>query len=247
MNKNKIAIITMANNDYLPFTKNCIKSLENIGLKDLIRVYCVDENCYDNISKEHKHTQLIKHNLSGDLDKLQRFPKGPAKLIKLARTESTFKDLVFLKFIALSDALKKHEYVFFVDGDVIFLCDKFIEYSLKNINDVDILFQSDSNLNEIDAPCSGVMFVKSNNKTQQFFDMKQVKSDLDYTKFIGDQDYVLKNKNKLMYGYFSKELFPNGKVFWENRDKLKPYLIHYNWCAGGQKYKRMKLSNGWFL
>ena len=55
--------------------------------------------------------------------------------------------------------------------------------------------------------------VKSNNKTQQFFDMKQVKSDLDYTKFIGDQDYVLKNKNKLMYEYFSKELFPNGKVF----------------------------------
>ena len=108
MNKNKIAIITMANNDYLPFTKNCIKSLEKIGLKDLIRVYCVDADCYENISKEHPHTQLIKHNLSGDLDKLQRFPKGPAKLIKLEKTESTFKDLVFLKFIALSDALKKY-------------------------------------------------------------------------------------------------------------------------------------------
>ena len=82
MNKNKIAIVTMANNDYLPFTKNCIKSLENIGLKDLIKVYCVDADCYENISKEHPHTQLIKHNLDGDLDKLQRFPKGPAKLIK---------------------------------------------------------------------------------------------------------------------------------------------------------------------
>lgn len=247
MNKNKIAIVTMANNDYLPFTKNCIKSLENIGLKDLIRVYCVDADCYENISKEHPNTQLIKHNLNGDIDKLQRFPKGSAKLIKLAKTESGFKDLVLLKFIAISDALKKYEYVFFVDGDVIFLCDKFIEYSLKNIVDRDVLLQSDTNLDEADAPCSGVMFVKRNKKTKQFFDIHQVKSDSDYDKFISDQDYVCKNRNKLTHEYFSKELFPNGKVFWENRDKLKPYLIHYNWCAGGQKHKRMKLSNGWFL
>ena len=52
--QNKISIITLANSGYLHFTRNCIQSLKNLGLGNIIIVYCVDEDCYSELKKEYK-------------------------------------------------------------------------------------------------------------------------------------------------------------------------------------------------
>ena len=66
---NKIAIITLANRGYLHFTRNCIKSLERLGITDLLKVYCVDKECYDELEKDYQNIEMIdgqyNKNVSG--------------------------------------------------------------------------------------------------------------------------------------------------------------------------------------
>ena len=49
----KLGFITLTNLGYLEYTKNCIKSLEQIGVEGL-KVYCIDQESFDKLDYDRK-------------------------------------------------------------------------------------------------------------------------------------------------------------------------------------------------
>lgn len=236
----KIAIISLANHGYLNFTKNCIKSLENIGLGGILKVYCADKDCYNELEKNYQNIEIIDGEYNKNVSKLCKYPRSDSM------TNTNFKNVVFLKFVAIHDALKNSN-VLFVDSDVVFLDDRFLEYLIDNINDNDVLFQSETNGHLDDQPCSGLMYMKNTPEVKNFFDPSVVICDKKWIENVGDQDYVRENKNKLRYNYMDVKLFPNGRYFQKYRSEINPYMVHYNWCRPKQKIKIMNRTGGWFI
>jgi len=237
---NNIQIITLANNGYLKFTYNCIKSLEKLGYNNLIKVYCADKKCYADLKTQYSNIEYIDSGYNKNISRLRRYPS------QKHYTETEFKDVVFLKFVAISDALEKSN-VIFVDSDVVFLNEKFLEYLLNNIKNNEILFQSESNGIDKNEPCSGLMYMKNSSNVKNFFDPSVVINDKEWTESVGDQDYVRENKNKLKYDYMDISLFTNGRVWRQEHKKLDPYMIHFNWMKVNMKVKLMKRTGVWFL
>lgn len=245
--KKNICVITMANYPYLDYTRNCIASLEKLGIYDLIKVYGVDEKTYRTFKKEYKNTELLEHTYGDKFSEIERFPRGIDKRIRNSNTETYFKNLVFLKFEAICHALDNFSYVMLIDGDVVIKNKNFLSFGIGLLEKHEIAIQSDSNGKEDHLPCSGVMMMKSTPTIKQFFDMKSVLHDDDYNKFVGDQDYVNKNYKKLNYSFLPLELYPNGRFYRETNKKLDSYLIHYNWCRENRKCSNMKKDNNWFI
>lgn len=240
---NKISIITLANHGFLNFTMNCIKSLENIGLGGQIKVYCIDDKCYDELSSSYQNCCLIDSEYNKKIDGLKIYPRSDNK------TESLYKDIMLMKYPAILDALENNELVLFLDADVVFHDNRFIEYLLKTIKDNDVLFQTetrDENIDE-DQPCAGLMFIRSNKATLDFYNPTNVANNEHYINNVGDQDYVRGNKNKLKHDYMDVKLFSNGRYFQAHRHKINPYMVHYNWCRPKQKLKIMRRTGGWFI
>jgi hypothetical protein len=255
--ENKIAIITLANHGFLNFTNNCIKSLEKLGLGDVMTVYCIDDKCYTELSSSYGNCCLIESEYNKKIDGLKMYPRSDDI------TESLYKDVVFMKFPAILNALEKNDYVLFLDADVVFQDNRFVDYLLKTIKDNDVLFQTEASDDEsdVDGPCSGIMFIRSNDKTLDFYNPSTVLNDKHYIDNVGDQDYVRGNKDKLKHDYMDVKLFPNGRYMFSdtgsvsrrfnyykrNRASVSPYMIHYNWCRPKFKVKLMKRTGDWFL
>lgn len=240
---NKIAIITLANHGFLNFTMNCIKSLEKIGLEGVMKVYCIDDKCYDELSSSYQNCCLIESEYNKKVSKLQIYPRANW------RRKTAYKDIMLMKYPAILDALENNDYVLFLDADVVFHDARFIDYLLENIKDNDVLFQSETSdgTTDKDAPCAGLMFIRSNKKTLDFYDPTNVVNDKHYINNVGDQDYVRGNVDNLKYDYMDVKLFSNGRYFQNFKSKLSPYMVHYNWCRPKQKIKIMKRTNGWFI
>lgn len=236
----KMEIITLANTGYINLTKNCIKSLDKLGISELLTVYCVDQECYDNIKKEHKKVKLLNSKYNKNISNLCKYPR------KDSMTNTNFKNVVFLKFVSIYDALRESN-LLFVDSDVVFLNEQFLEYLIDNINDNDILFQSETDGQTVNEPCSGLMYMKNSSNVKNFFNPSVVINDKEWTESVGDQDYVRGNKSKLKHDYMDVKLFPNGRYFQKHLGNISPYMVHYNWCRPKQKLKIMKRTGGWFI
>lgn len=242
MKKSEIKIITLANHGFLNFTKNSIASLERLQTNHQMKVYCVDDLCYNDLKQNYSECELIINEHNKSKSNLSVYPRSNSN------TNSGFKDIMLMKYPAISDALCNYEYVLFIDSDVIFKDDRFLEYLTENIKDNDVLFQSetDGSVETID-PCAGLMFIQSNENTLNFFNVDTVVSDKNFIENVSDQDYVRKNKNKLKHDYMDVNLFPNGRYFQKYINEISPYMIHYNWCRPRQKIKIMRRTGGWFI
>ncbi len=240
LDKENVKIITLANRGYLHFTRNCIKSLEKLEIRDLLKVYCADKECYDELRKDYQNIEMIDSEYNKNVSGLCKYPRSDSM------TNTNFKNVVFLKFVAIHDALKSSN-VLFVDSDVVFLGVGFLEYLIDNIKDNEILFQSETNGAGENEPCSGLMYMKNTSEVKNFFDPSVVICDKKWIENVGDQDYVRENKNKLRHDYMDVKLFPNGRYFQKYRSEINPYMVHYNWCRPKQKLKIMSRTGGWFL
>lgn len=241
--ENKIAIITLANHGFLNFTNNCIKSLEKTGLGGVMKVYCIDDKCYNELSSSYGNCCLIESEYNKKIDGLKVYPRSDSK------TESLYKDIMLMKYPAILDALENNDYVLFLDADVVFHDNGFIDYLMETIGDNDVLFQTETKdeKTDEDAPCAGLMFIRSNEKTLDFYNPTNVANDKHYINNVGDQDYVRGNKDKLKHDYMDVKLFSNGRYFQAHRHKINPYMVHYNWCRPRQKLKIMRRTGGWFI
>ena len=103
-----ISFITLTNKGYINFTRNCIKSLENINFPKILKVYCIDNECYDTLSQEYEHTLLVSMDDNSRIGTLESWH------------QNNFSNIVIEKFKIIYENLCKHEYVLFTDGDIVF-------------------------------------------------------------------------------------------------------------------------------
>lgn len=158
------------------------------------------------------------------------------------RSRANWTKITFYKFeiMKLFKNLKNNKFVCFTDGDVVFKNKNFIAYCIFSIGGHDLLIQNDSLDDESDENlCSGFMFIRSSEKTLNFFNPKYVKEKSDLVEGWGDQIYVNKHKGKLSYKLLPLSLFPNGRYFELNHLTITSYLIHFNWLIGHAKSSRI--------
>jgi hypothetical protein len=217
---NKIALITLTNNGYLKYTLNCLLSLKKIGIHD-IKTYSIGKRAFNAIRDAGYKTTLIDDELNNGF---QQFRTG------------NWSNVTFKKFEIIHENLKENDFVCFTDGDIVFKKKEFLDYCIDNIGYEDLLIQNDaeednSNFNL----CCGFMFIRSNEKTMNFFNPKIVKERSNITQDWDDQVYVNEHKDEISYKKLPLSLFPNGKYFYTNHSKIDPYIIHFNWVIGHSK------------
>lgn len=245
--QNKISIITLANSGYLHFTRNCIQSLKNLGLDNIIVVYCIDECSYRELKKEYKNVRFLDHSRDG-IDKLHTFPKRVTRMVRQKQTETAFKNICFMKFDAIQCEFKESSYVLFVDSDVVFLKHDFLETIHTQINNKELLVQSDSDGVDKNTVCAGLMYIRKNIETKKFFNWNTARLDENYELFISDQDYVQSNFKKLKNDFLSLEECPNGRYFSKHKHKIDPSIVHYNWASKSYtKIESMKQDGVWYI
>jgi hypothetical protein len=224
----KIAFITLTNNGYLEYTKNLIKSLEKINVNNL-KVYCNDDKCFNNLDYENKFK--IIHTDDEEIEDFHTFRSG-----------EEWAKIMFQKFRIIHRELLKNDYVLFTDGDIIFKDKRFLQDLLNRIDDNDLLIQNDKqNDNDDSELCAGFQFIKSNEKTLDFYNPEKVS----LKEFGCDQPYINKYKNKLIYEKLPLRKYPNGLYY--QTHKKNSYMIHYNYLIGHSKKEMMIKDNHWFI
>ena len=86
MEKNDVIFCTLTNHGYIKYTLNCLKSLENVGIKDKLHVYCSDKSSFEEIKTNHENTFYFKQDIIDENDK---------RLFKF--TEKQFQETMILK------------------------------------------------------------------------------------------------------------------------------------------------------
>jgi hypothetical protein len=227
-----IAFITLTNTGYINYTLNCLKSLENINFVLPLKCYCIGKDGYNILKNKNYNCSLIDEEENSNY---QIFRQG------------NWSNITFNKFKIIYENLLKYKYVCITDGDIVFENANFMDYLTQEILDKDMLIQNDwVDDNDDRVLCSGFMFIKSNEKTLDFFNpinMEIYKN----TPLWDDQIYVNNNKNKLNYTRLPLNLFPNGNYYYHYPSLLQPYLIHFNWVIGHEKRQKMVFHKKWFL
>lgn len=226
----KIAYITLTNDGYVELTKNCIESMKRCNLNDFLDVYCIDKGAYDKLGDYPK-----KHLLDIPTDDVESgFQKW---------REGNWYKVVYQKFRCIYKALCENDYVYYTDGDIIYCSDRFINDMKNRIDDNDLLIQNDKqNDNDDSELCSGIMYIKSNDKTREFFNP----ANIDFETFKSDQIYINKMKTTLTYERLPLKKYPNG-LYHREKNPNMPYIIHYNYLIGEQKKDMMMFHSNWFL
>ena len=232
-----VAFVTLTNNGYMPFTINCIESLKLINSEQNIECYCVDENCYNKLSKCYNTTLVHRvPNQSYHCKELQKFRKGDWSKVVINKLNVIYYNLL------------KHDYVLFADGDIVYEKNGFIQYchDMLQHDNLDLLIQSDGTITDENILlCSGFMFIKSNQLTKSLFNPLAV----DMDNFACDQIYINKQIKAmgLKYGVLPLDLFPNGKYYYQHSKSIKHnFIIHFNWCNVERKIPKMKRFNKFY-
>jgi hypothetical protein len=229
---NDVFFISLTNTGYILYTLNCLKSLEKINFNHPLHCYCIGEAGYNILKNRKIPCSLINETENSDF---QEFRKGK------------WSNVVHHKFEIIHSNLKKYKYVCITDGDIVYQKSDFMDYLLDNIKEHDMLIQNDTMSDDSTKNlCSGFMFIRSNKKTLEYFNPKNVKDFINKEGW-GDQLYLNSIKEKLNYKMLPLSLFPNGKYYYTHANNIRPYLIHFNWVIGQKKMVLMKEYNKWLL
>jgi hypothetical protein len=226
-----VAFITLTNTGYIDYTLNCLKSLENIKSPDLPQIYCIGADGVQKLQSLGYHAELINEEKNSNF--------------QIIRT-GNWSNIVYHKFEIIHKNLLTHDFVCITDGDIVYKNHKFMKFLLNKIGSRELLIQNDMLSNDkTDTLCSGFMFIKSTQNTVSLFDPINVKEFRDKEGW-GDQIYINSIKDRFNYKALPLELFPNGRFYYENHEKIRPYLVHFNWVKGNEKKEKMKKYGVWF-
>ena len=228
LDNNNISFITLTNTGCIHYTLNCIESLKRINIKQQLKVYCIGDTGYNALIKQNICCELIDDSAA---EKLEEFRKN------------NWSNVVYHKLKIIYDNLLNNKYVCITDGDIIYENNSIFDYLLDNIDENDLLIQSEGIWNN--SVCSGFMFIKSNETTLSIFNpanIEQYRNNVEWD----DQVYINEIKFKLKFKMLPLTLFPTGQYYYEYSEKLQPYLIHFNWIVGNEKKNKMIQYNKWY-
>lgn len=234
--KDTVSFITLSNLGYVDLTRNCYKTLENVGCIHSLKCYCIDEESEKILKETHSIANVFSvPNLKFGFKHMPKF------------RDENWNKVVINKFNIIFDNLLTSEYVLFTDGDIVYEKNGFVEFCLDKIqkDGADILIQNDgdhdSSRNNL---CTGFMFIKSNETTRNFFDPSKI----NIQTFRCDQIHINHNKHKLHLSVLPLHLFPNGGYYKSHQSSIdEPFLIHFNWCGGDQKIRWMKNCQKYYV
>lgn len=251
-------IISYSNYGYLAFAKNMLLNLNKLLKFHKVYFYCLDEKIYHalkNLSLENLDItfSLVRDaNLSSQLENY-----GSANYNKITHT----------KIYILRDALKKFNFIHFIDCDVVCIHEPNENHYAK-YSPYDIIFQHDAGfysatkfhaptLNHIWA-CTGNTSLRNTKGTHYILDKIE-----EYQKL-----YPNKNDQECLYQYFQDknisnlsdfkhaklytypvQKYTNGYWFDHNIGDLKStYFFHANHVVGLQnKINLLKKAYQWYL
>ena len=169
-------------------------------MKKQLHCYCIGEEGYNTLKKKGFQCELI------DDEKNSNF--------QTFRTDN-WSNITYYKFKIIYENLLNHEFVCITDGDIVYENNLFFDFLLKNIENNDLLIQSEGiDTNDI---CSGFMFIKSNQLTISLFSPENVEA-YKNKRYWDDQVYVNEIKHKLKYKKLPLALFPTGKYYYNYND-----------------------------
>ena len=228
--------ITITSNGYHDITQNFLESIVRNNIEIKLDLYALDNESFEYFNERYDFLTVKNDIQFGNSDKL------------LDYFDDSFGELMIRKFQIIFDSLSQNEYILYLDSDIV-IKNNFLSFLAQNAPSYDILFQNDkrpSKPNEINL-CAGFMCIKSSKKTLKFFNPENipVKKIVNYKSH--DQTYINKSKNKFKYGVLPLDLFPNGPHFYNNSDKLDPFIVHFNYLVGNEKISKMKTYDEWYL
>lgn len=236
----KTLITTVTNSGYILYTMNMLKSLEKFGLDKKILIICIDKKAYRILSNMGYNTFCV------DNKELSKFCPWNTK---------GYDHICYLKLETIYRVLSLNKNILLVDGDIVFLKDP-INDILKWSNDktYDVWIQNDSQDDRnISNMCTGYIYIKSQDHIIKLYDCVSEEGQKKY------MTCALDNNDQSYFNKFVKpdcimmplmlELYPNGKFFYDNSDKIikNAILIHFNWIKGHLKMAKMKEYKLWLL
>ncbi len=230
----KFRCVTFTNYGYSHFTNNLLESIKKNNVDLYPEVYTLDDNSYDFFNSFYPYVQKLDGNkISSEF---------------MSQKNENFGDMMINKFNLIYNSLIHNDYVLYIDGDIV-IKKNIIEYLFKKTKYIDIVFQNDkrpSKPNLINL-CAGFMLIKSNKKTLKFFNPQNIKAGSFSKLTTHDQTYINRNKSKFNYHVLPLDDFPNGPHYYNNYEKLDPYLIHFNYIVGEKKKDRMIEYGEWYI
>jgi hypothetical protein len=237
---NKSVITTVTNYGYLLYTLNMLKSLKPFNLDKKILVVCIDKKGANILRKLGYNTLCID---DGELGKFCPWnSKGYDKIC-------------YLKLELIYRILSLNKNVLLIDGDIVFrndLMEDMRKWWSDTIYDVWIQNDAQENRNTKNM-CTGYMFIKTSDRLIELYDCVSEKGQQKYMTCAfdnNDQSYFNKYvKPGCMFNALPLEKYPNGKMYYDNTDKLKEniVLVHFNWVQGHLKMAKMKEHKMWLL
>lgn len=226
---NTIDFITLTNTGYIDYTLNCFQSLKHINMDGRLKAYCIGEKGVSILETNGYDCELIDNC---NAENFQTFRTGK------------WSNITYYKFEIIYKHLLNNKYVCITDGDIVYENNKVFDFLLDNIEDNDMLIQSEGL--DKDILCSGFMFIKSNETTIKLFNPTNVEEFIEL-KGWDDQVYINSIKNNLKFKKLPLHLFPTGNHYYTFYEDINPYIIHFNWVVGHEKKNRMEKHNKWYI
>ena len=252
----QVAFVTLTNTGYLPFTANCLTTLDIVGEQlPGLTVYCADSASLDALKARASPPPLVPMHE----DALSNF---------LAWKEKGWARLMWLKCEVMRRALEEYAFVVFTDGDITYERSGAIAYCvdmlLGNNNHSshdgaatpppELVMQNDGlydDMKDGHGYCAGFMAARATPNTRDAFTV----SEEDLTPGWDDQRHLNLIKDRLNVKALPLHLFPNGQYYQRHRERLSkargneaPYLVHWNWYVGSEgKREAMRANGRWYV
>lgn len=240
LDDNKTVMTTVTNYGYLLYTLNMLKSLKEFGLDKKVFILAIDTKSCNILKKMGYNVYSIDNK---DLGKFCKWNTAGYDKICYLKVELIYRILSFNKNILL------------IDGDIVFRKNPLEDMKIWcNDTIYDVWIQNDAQQNNNTRNmCTGYMYIKSSDRLIELYDCV---SDIGQNKYMrcaldnNDQSYFNKFvKPSCMFSALSLEKYPNGKMFYENSDKITEtaVLVHFNWVHGHEKMAKIKQYKMWLL
>ena len=246
----QVAFVTLTNSGYLPYTANCLQSLELVNELVPLTVYCADTASYTQLAAAgvRRLVRLDEEGLGEFLEWKQRgWPR-----------------LMWLKCEVMRRALTTHKFVVFTDGDIVYERAGAVEHCVERLLAGDgaggagapeLLMQCDG-LRDGGGDgwglCAGFMAARVTPAVVDAFTVDEGSLSPSWD----DQRHLnaLLQRGALVHRALPLDLFPNGQFWMRHKGRLRalprahsPFLVHFNWMISHEKRENMRGDGKWYV
>ena len=230
---------TVTNYGYRLYTLNMLKSLDPFGLDRSVLILCLDKKSANLFTEKGYHTITAAETN-------ERF---------CAWNTKGYDRICYLKLEWIFRILSLNMNILLIDGDIVFRKNPIDDLQKWEANDqFDGWIQNDSQDDRnTDNLCTGYIFIRSNPKMIQLYDCISEEGKRKYqTCAFDNNDQTYFNRFVKPFSHFqplSLDQYPNGKMYYENTDRINQtaIMVHFNWVHGHIKMANMKRYKMWIL